>query len=207
MVGVANFMRGPTKLRQIVDAYLSSAMPPMIDLCRTNWELNEYMLPYPQKYDAYEPYVGEGDYPLVGMYVVGDGIERGRVDYDAAAAEEYQVEYNSRLFVAVASPTTPTGDVLEPPYRNVVQVREDMTTVLRQCLLNRNSLGVPGLAFLIEETIQADYPDPMISKALGGKYLATGIISCTIRITERLQRTPYGTVETATHQIIPFIEE
>lgn len=201
MTGVPNFMRGPTRVRQVVISYLQSAMPPMIDLCRTNWGLAPEMLPYPKKYDANDPYIGEGEYPLVGMYVPGDKNQRGTVDYDDAMAQEYMVEYNVRMFVAIASPQDANGNILEPPYGNAIQVRSDMLTIMRMCLLARNGLASGGQAYLIEETMEEDFPDPMISKSLGGKYLASGIISVQVRFNERLQLQPYGTADTITKDI------
>lgn len=204
---VENFMRGPTRLRQIVASFFETEMPPMIDFCRTNWNLTEMYLPYPQKYDAYDPFVGEGNYPLIGMYTVGDNIQRARVDYDAPMATEYQVEYSVRMFCAVASPTDQTGQQTAEPYKDALKLREDMLAVMRMCMLNRNSMGAPGTAYLLEETIQEDYPDAMQSKALGGKYLASGIIAATIRVTERLQLGVLGRADTITTQIVPFDEE
>lgn len=183
-------MRGPHRVREILGAYLATTMPQMLIKCRAEWLKEIWELPEPIAYDLTEPFTAT-DYPTVGCYVLTDQ-NQSRKDYDNVMAEEYEVIYTVRVFVAVRTPMDDQGKFIEPYYANTVTCREDMTTVLRMCLLQQPSLGYPEECVVQEDTITTDYPDAMQLKSQSVRYVATGIINCQIKMTERLTRDALG---------------
>lgn len=190
------FMHGPKRLQDILGAYLASTMPGMLIKCRAEWLREIWELPDPVAYDMREPFSAT-DYPTVGCYITGDQA-MARKDYDAHMAEEYEVVYTARIFVAVRTPMTDQGMVIEDSYAATLDCRNEMTTVLRMCLLQQPSLGYPEEAEVQEDTITTDYPDAVQLKSQGNRYVATGVINCEIKLTEKLTRAPIGTANTIT---------
>lgn len=188
------FMHGPERVRSILGAYLASTMPVMLVKCRAEWLREIWELPDPTAYDLYEPYVVDG-YPVVGCYITGDQ-SMSRKDYDGNMAEEYEVVYTVRVFVGVRTPMDDQGKFTDPPYAAAVRCRDEMTTVLRMCLLQQPSMGYPEEAEIQEDTINTDYPDAMQLKTQGARFVATGIINVQIKLTEKLTRAPLGTANT-----------
>jgi len=191
----AQFMEGPTRIREIFAAYTSGSLPPFLDVLRAKWSMTMTELPNPIKYDAYEPYAVAGDdYPIVGAYIVNDRNFH-RVDYDDLMAEEYQAQYESRFFATVKTPTDDQGVQVDYPYEATIKARDKMTTALKMLLLFQPSMGYPEECTILEDTIATDYPDAMLLDKQGKRYAASGIITVTVQLVEKLSRDPLGVAQ------------
>ena len=69
--------RGATAVRTAVADYLSGVVPQVVSQARTDWSLDEYQLPLPFAYDAYEPYALDR-WPLLGVNVAQAGGGQGK---------------------------------------------------------------------------------------------------------------------------------
>jgi hypothetical protein len=188
-------MRGVTGVRQIVADYLSSQFPVMVDLARSQWELDEYHLPYPVKYNAYDPLTADV-YPIVGS-LVSRSTNFSRTDYDDAAAEEYRVRYATRVFMWARTPQFADGTWETPTYESALRVRDDLAVVLRATLLNSLSLGSgDGKAMLNEGSMAEEFFDAIKSSSESQRWMAGVTISFDLDVYESLSRTPVGTANT-----------
>lgn len=80
-------MRGATAVRETVVAYLSVVVPDVVAQAREQWDLDEFTLPVPVAYDAYEPYALDR-WPLLGVNAASAG-KFDRIGYDDGASPHY----------------------------------------------------------------------------------------------------------------------
>lgn len=187
-------LRGPMLLRQIVASYLSSTYPGMVATARQQWNVIDEMLPLPLKYDGYDPMMAD-QYPSIGLFVISDS-DHLRLDYGPTMGEEFRIRYSARIYVAVKSPVDENGVFIEPVYDKTIAVRDDMTTVLKNCLLARPSLGAPDGCLLDEASVNTEYPDLVRTREASKIWIASGVITAEITLDESLYRTAIGTAET-----------
>jgi hypothetical protein len=200
-------MQGPALLRTRVVTYLAAAVPPLIDIARTQWGVTAQQLPYPVKYDAADPYI-VAEYPVMGMYVVTDRDHIHR-DVNGSAEREYFSRYGVRLFVVAETPKDAQGEfVNELPFEETMRTRDNLRTVLVNALLQSPSLGGHDMEVL-EETIATDYDEPMRSKDKRHTFVSAAVVNVDINMTESLYLPPFGTVETVQVQVqrVPWGEE
>lgn len=129
--------RGPTDLRSSVSAFLAAEVPTMIEIARVDWGLDEYQLPLPLEYNGNDP-IAMNKLPGVGFITNND---RGHqpVDMTSTAQIEMQVMYSLRIFVVVGTPMTIEGKLEREPRDTCIRLRDDMTSIVKQCLLSTPS--------------------------------------------------------------------
>lgn len=172
--------RGATAVRNAVVLYLANNVPDMVDQARTDWELDEYELPYPVGYDAYEPYALD-KWPLVGVNVVqsGDFI---RLDYDGAMSQQYLTKYLVRVFTWVRTPFNSDDTPMEPEYSESIRLRDDLAAVVRAALIKSGSLGQPGALLFDEASLTEEYSEATGVK--GDRFVSGVIHSFDVRVDE-----------------------
>lgn len=172
--------RGATAVRNAVVLYLANNIPDMVDQARTDWELDEYELPYPVGYDAYEPYALD-KWPLIGVNIVqsGDFI---RLDYDGAMSQEYFTKYLVRVFTWVRTPFNADETPMEPEYSESIRLRDDLAAVVRATLIKSGSLGQPGALLFDESSLVEEYSEATGVK--GDRFVSGVIHSFEVRVDE-----------------------
>lgn len=188
--------RGGTALRAHIGAFLAQAMPPLIDAARTAWAMSEYQLPYPKMYDAIDPsMVGNDSYPALGAVLLNDR-NHIREDWDIHAQQVYSPVYSIRLFVSARTPLTEAEIWEEPQKASAVRVRDDLTRLIQQALLQTPSLGRPSELKLDEASLQTDYLEPVLTRSQGGRWVASSMVSVEIAFTESTYAPAIGTANT-----------
>lgn len=189
-------MRGATRLRQQLATYLSANMPPLIEIARTEWGLQSWQLPTPEKYDSYDPLVTHV-YPSIGSLVrrTSNWNRMGIRDGE----ETYWANYSMLIFIWVATPIDPaTQNVVPEAYDETLRLRDDSLGIMRSCLLSRPSLGTSTQIMLDESSFNEDYLDAIqVSKESPG-WLAGGTLTCIAKVIERNTMVPLGTAQTIT---------
>lgn len=204
----AMLMRGATTVRTILKNHLQTKLPPMIDVARTQWNLDEWMLPYPLEYKLSDP-TGADKYPVVGAYVNETG-EFVTVDYGDAMEDEYWLRYSCRLFVWVHTPRDAMNHMIGDRttyYDNTIQCRDDMVACVRATLLSQQSCGSGGSFRIVAETIKEDYLDAVKTNEQNPGWLAGAAISVMGEHQEKIYRQPLGEVDSITLDVQPFPKE
>lgn len=186
--------RGATAVRNAVVLYLANTVPSMVDQARTDWELDEYELPYPVGYDAYEPYALD-KWPLIGVNIVqsGDFI---RLDYDGAMSQEYFTKYLVRVFTWVRTPFNSDDTPMEPEYSESIRLRDDLAAVIRASLIKSGSLGQPGALLFDESSLTEEYSEATGVK--GDRFVSGVIHSFEVRVDESVPIVGLGEANTIT---------
>ena len=184
--------RGATVVRSAVVTYLETVVPEIIDQARTDWEVDEFHLPYPVKYDAYEPYALDR-WPLLGVNVTQAGTFN-RLHYDDAMSQQYMAEYGIRVFTWVRTPMDENDIPIEPEYSQFIRLRDDLAACVRAALLRSGSLGQPGAILFDESSLTEEYSEA--TGVRGDRYVAGVIHSFSIRVDETVPLTGLGEAET-----------
>lgn len=184
--------RGATAVRDGVVVYLSNNVPGMVDQARTDWGLDEYQLPYPVGYDAYEPYALD-KWPLLGVNVVqSDNFVR--LDYDEAMSQSYMSKYLVRVFTWVRTPFNADDTPMEPEYSESIRLRDDLAAVVRATLVKSGSLGQPGAFIFDESSLSEEYSEATGVK--GDRFVSGVIHSFEVRVDESVPILGVGTANT-----------
>jgi len=184
--------RGATAVRDGVITYLSNNVPGMVDQARTDWSLDEYELPYPVGYDAYEPYALD-KWPLIGVNVVqSDNFVR--LDYDEAMSQSYMSNYLVRVFTWVRTPFNSDETPMEPEYSESIRLRDDLAAVVRATLVRSGSLGQPGAFLFDESSLSEEYSEATGVK--GDRFVSGVIHSFEVRVDESVPISGVGTANT-----------
>lgn len=172
--------RGATLVRDAVVAYLSNTVPEIVDQARVDWNLDEYELPYPVGYDAYEPYALD-KWPLLGVNVV-QADTFVRLDYDDAMSQQYLSKYLVRVFTWVRTPFNSDDTPMEPEYSESIRLRDDLAAVVRASLVRSGSLGQPGALLFDESSLSEEYSEATGVK--GDRFVSGVIHSFEVRVDE-----------------------
>lgn len=179
---MAVLYRGATVVRDAVVDYLSTTVPVIVDQARAQWTVDEYALPYPVKYDAYEPYALDR-WPLLGVNVVqADMFDR--LHYDDAMSQQYMASYTVRVFTWVRTPMDENDIPLEPEYSESIRLRDDLAACVRAALLRSGSLGQPGAILFDEGSLTEEYSEATGVK--GDRFVAGVVHSFRIRVDETI---------------------
>lgn len=184
-------MRGATSVRKNVIDHLEATLPGVIEQARVDWELTEYQLPLPVKYDAYEP-IKTNIYPHVAVNILAAN-NFGRVDYDAYGSTEYQTKYSARVFMWVRTPVDVQDLSLEPSFQETARCRDDLATCLRVTLLRSETLGSDNITW-DERSLEESYS--AMEALSGNKYAAAVVLSFSLQYDESVALTSDYTVET-----------
>lgn len=188
-----SLMRGATAVRSSVVAFLEDRVPKVIDQARDEWELDEFQLPYPLKYDAYEPYALDA-WPLLGVNVTSSSSFT-RMNFDPVVSDLYLVNYRLRVFTWVRTPMDENEVPIEPEYSESIRLRDDLAAVVRAAMLREPSLGNPGF-YMDEATLQEEYSEATAVR--GDRFVAGVIHTVDVRVDETTAILPLGTSDTIT---------
>ena len=190
---MATIFRGATAVRAAIGDYLQLVVPSIIDQARTQWGLNEYELPYPEKYDAYEPYALDR-WPMVGLNVTNTQ-DFSRVDINPDASPSFLARYRVRVFTWVRTPMDANEVPLEPEYSESIRLRDDLAACVRAAILTTGSFMQPAMVF-DETTLSEEYSEATGVK--GDRFVSGVIHSFDVRFDESVPLVPIGDANTIT---------
>ena len=193
---------GVSMMRKHMADHLAEALPPLIDAAREQYELEDWQLPYPLKYNAYDP-LSADIYPCVGMFVT-NSTAWTRVDINEMAEEVYEARYPVGVFLWVITPVLPDGGYESPQYDAAIRLRDDMTALLRSALLATPSLGSGGAMAVDERTVREDYPDAIKLSTQNDRYAAGGIINCEVRVRQTNYAAPLAVANDVVVEVEPI---
>lgn len=185
-------LRGATAVRAAVIDYLANTVPGVVDSARTEWEVDEYQLPYPVAYDAYEPYALDR-WPLIGVNVV-QAEDFNRRSYEEAMSQRYLVQYTVRVFTWVRTPMDENEVPIEPEYSESLRLRDDLAAVVRAALLTSGCLGHPENILFDEGSLAEEYSEATGVK--GDRFVAGVVHSFQIRFDESVPLVGLGSADT-----------
>jgi hypothetical protein len=196
---------GVSAMRAKVVEHLQLVMPPLCDAARTQFNMDPHMMPYPKKYDAYDPNSADV-YPTIGLFTSGS-TRWTRVDINPAAEEVYEARFQTGIFLWVLTPEKPTGGYETPTYDQTIRLRDDMLALLRSALLSAPSFGSGGGFALDEATVRETYPDAIDLSKQNDRWAAGGMINCEIRVQESNFALPLGVANDVVVEVEPMQEE
>jgi hypothetical protein len=191
---VNELMRGALIARQCVTDHLTSSLPDFIAAARTQWNVSEWRLPTPSKFDSYDPLYAQ-DYPTVGALITRSNNFR-RLDMNEAGEDVYQVRYSVQVFVWCMTPQDDDDVWTSPPHETAMEVRDDMLNLIRTCILTKKSLGRPAVCSVVEGTMTEDYLEGFKLSDQGPPWVAGGTVSFDLDIIEANYVPAIGTAET-----------
>jgi hypothetical protein len=180
---VIGFLRGPDDDgKPRLEAALESA--------RGLWGITELSaLPPPARWNEYEDEVVGDETPSIALAL---GRSRGyaREGYGDAMEQQYRVRHEVRLFAWLkAGGADPKVEQQPNPSQ---RMRDQYAQVIAAVLLDRPSLGQPGIYSLDEGTMVLDYS--VASRVRGDRYLSGVSVTFDLYRTETLRRVPLGSV-------------
>ncbi len=185
-------LRGATAVRAAVVDYLTATVPGVVDQARTEWGVDEYQLPYPVKYDAYEPYALDR-WPLIGVNVAkADSFSK--YQYARYGSSQYMSQYAVRVFTWVRTPMDEDQIPLEPGYSESIRLRDDLSACVRAALLRSGCLGQPAAILFDESSLSEDYSEATGVK--GSRFVAGVIHTFNIRFDETVPLLGLGSTDT-----------
>ena len=185
-------LRGATAVRSAVVAYLTDVVPTVVDQARIDWALDEYQLPYPVKYDAYEPYALDR-WPLIGVNVASGGSFT-KYQYGRYGSSQYMSQYAVRVFTWVRTPMDEDQIPLEPGYSESIRLRDDLAACVRAALLRSGCLSQPDAILFDEASLTEDYSEATGVK--GSRFVAGVIHSFNIKYDEAVPLVGLGSTDT-----------
>lgn len=189
---MAELLRGATAVRAAVVDYLQAVVPIIVAQARTDWSLDEYQLPLPVKYDAYEPYALDR-WPLVGVNVVTANTFT-TIDLLPDGGQRYMAKYTVRVFTWVRTPMDEDQTPMEPEYSESLRLRDDLAACVRAALVRSGSLGQPNAILFDEGSLVEDYSEATGVK--GDRFVAGVVHSFDIRFDESVPLVPLGDANT-----------
>lgn len=193
---MTKIMRGATELRRYISEFLSDAIPPTVDVMRDQYELDEFQLPYPKKYDTIDPTIVSNDeYPAMGSVIINDR-NHVRNDVDPYAQLVYSTVYTVRLVVVARTPDDGQGNWEKYGKEGAVRLRDDLTRCLHHVLLQTPSLGHPDFIKLNEGAMTTDYLEPFLANTQSKRWIAASLVNAEVAFTESTWLPAYGTANT-----------
>lgn len=178
---MTDLMRGVTHVRQCIETHLSTKVPELLIVAREQWGLDQYTLPDPKKYNSYDPLTAT-EYPSIGSWASRTSGWQMQ-NLNNRGEEEYSAIYAVRLALWVRTPKTSDDVWIGPVYDTCLRVRDDMTAVVRSCILHSVSLGFPGVCRVRSETLSEDYLDA-IKGSDGSHWFAGTLFSFDMQMNE-----------------------
>lgn len=179
MSGTYSLPEGPWEVKKLVNDYLKWDLPRRIQIFRDHWNLDDALLPIPEKYHAYEPPALDHWPMIITLQLAMSRAER--IDYMSGLNAVYRCTYNMRTYVWVRG---------ESP-EEAVESRDRLTTVVRSALLDHACLGL-GLShatdqiLLDEGTLREEYSD--VTYVSGNRVVAGAYLSYNINLDEAMIR-------------------
>jgi hypothetical protein len=204
-------MTGPDRLRYIIANFLSTKVPEIVDVLRSQYEnYDVHTLPYPTKYDVYDPMQSGVELPVVGSYIINtEGW--GAVDVLETGTEIFDATYNTTVFVVVQTPNLGVDESgipkwAEPTRESAMRARDGLMTAIRAAILTWPSLGTAGEEYrsvINRRTIRETFPEA-IQGAQTHIWLCSGTINMDINMRETNAVSTFGpvhVVDTVTEKI------
>lgn len=190
-------MRGLTEVRAMVSAFLEAQVPLLIDVLRVQRGIEDWELPYPVRYNAYEiNLVANDEYPCIGLQFVNDRTN-ARVDYTDSMQQEYWMTCQTQLFCVVRTPLDDNEQFPLEHKEAALQLRDDMTTVLKSLILQVPHFGYPNdLRMNAEESFSTDYLEPQLARPQSGRSLVASVINFELQVRQFTYELEYGTAST-----------
>lgn len=184
--------RGAEVLRKQMNQFLRTAVPFYLAAFRNEWGQEVWQLPDFVMYDLYDAtLVSNGEYPGLAVYV-GNSRDHVRVDVHDGGAQEYKPTYQVRVLIAARSPVNEEGEWQEPEKEQAMRLCNDLTTAVRNCMLQTPSFGRPDIIEMNEPTMTTDYLDPMMPNTQSKRWVAMSVTTVDVRMTEYTFALPYG---------------
>lgn len=184
-------MRGPYLLRREAMAYFRTAVPAMAATARAQWDDFEFV--NPTAYEEYEPLgLSKGEGPLLSMAVSRSG-NFVLNDWDNVAGEQYRVEYTVRLFLHCFTPNA-EEDVPENARFITMRQRDDISTIVRACILDGLTLGNKDLFDVNPTTLTEEFSDGVPAPGTAGKWFAATAFTFRVKVDESQYRERVATV-------------
>lgn len=172
-------MEGARHAKELVNSYLAADVPARLVSFRNGWGFDSIRLPTPQKFIDYETLILD-HWPTI-MSLVDSTLSMERIDWDGNEDPIYRVKYAMRTYVWVraAGPD------------NVTNIRDDLTTVVRDALLDHPALReVDRFAYcephIDEGTMTEEFSDLTLVK--GDRMLAGAYLAYTLGVDETVTR-------------------
>lgn len=186
--------QGAKDVRDLIVDFLATQFPPMIDAAREQWDLPDYMLPYPVKYDLHEPLTME-DYPSVGGIVTASrNMSRWDIDADDASLY-YDVQYDCKVFLWARTPKDANGRWVRPEYQSAIELRDRLMYLMRMLVLNTPMLGHPRVVS-DERSFNEDYLEPIRTNEQTPQWMCGGTLAMTLTKTEQTYMPAVGQADT-----------
>jgi hypothetical protein len=193
---MSQLMRGPTRLRAVMETYLADTVPPLLVIARDQWGLDEFSLPDPRRYDTTDPtMVANDEYPMLGATVLS-AANFIRQDIGEEAEQEYGIRYPVRIFVIARTPQLANGEWEEDVKNSAVRVCQDLTQVVVNLLLQTPSMGMPEAVRMDETTLAVQYADSVMPNTQSKRYICMSAINCDITFMETTWAVKYGDADT-----------
>lgn len=161
-------MSGPRLAKNYVSNYLANDMPDRLVTYRNHWGLSSSQLPSPVRYLSYEPFALDKWPTVINLVINTRSVVRD--GYESDADPNYRVSYEMRTYVWARANGA----------ENVTEQRDNLTTVIREALMDGPSLSaydstVPCYPKIDEGTIREEFSDLTLIKGerlLAGAYIA-----------------------------------
>ena len=181
-------MSGSRLAKQFVTNYLAADLPSRLVGYRNHWNLSASQLPDPRLYVSHEPFQLDRWPTIITIVMSTDSINR--TAYTSAFDPDMQVVYDMRTYVWVRDAGAQT----------VTDQRDNLTTVVREALMDRPSLSaydsdVPCSPKIDEGTIVEQFSDLTLIK--GERLLAGSYIGYSLTLDEVLTRNPLGIMQSS----------
>lgn len=181
-----DLMHGSHFAKQYVNEYLKFDIPTRLVTYRNGWNLDDYLLPSPQKYLTYEPIALDSWPTIITVAISTNNFERLGFD---GTDPLYRINYAMRTYIWARDAGSEQATIM----------RDRLTTVVRSALLDRPCLSAidPRDTFQVqidEGSLREEFSDLTVLK--GDRMLAGAYIGYDLAINEVVRREPLGTVDT-----------
>jgi len=183
--------RGAVAVREAVEAHLVNKVRFLIDQARISWDLAGDKLPYPKRYDAFDPWETQ-EYPIIGAYV--QRVRNFTRINNNAVGSPYRPLYTMQVAVWAEDTRFDGVKYRDPTPKGATRVRDDLVAIVRAALLEYPNLGQPNVFTFEEGTYGEEYFEPV--KSMGeGSWVAGGVLNFQMYVNERNLLAGLGVVE------------
>lgn len=187
---VDQVMRGATNVRMGIAQYLKSSLPAMRQRALNTWSNAKPGEVPPIK--VFNPFdnieLGSGSDPVLGVDCYRS-TDWSASDVFEDSGKEYRARYQVRLNLWMWSQQDEVGDSVTPQRAGVIRQRDDLTALVRACLLDRPTLGTGDALLLNEKTLTEDYHTPSPAPNNSKRWFAGSQISFDVQADELLLAT------------------
>jgi hypothetical protein len=173
-------MKGPRQARHAITEFLADRIPARTVAYRNEWNKSSSELPDPQKYMATEPMALDKWPTVITVCLNTRSIARDTDSYDGDPS--YDIIYEMRTYIWVKA----NGS------NAVTDMRDDVTTVVRDLLLDHPSIDSGDCGYFVEESTMREEFSDLTSLGKGDRIMAGAFIAYEMRSTETLERDVLG---------------